>query len=79
MIYKDGSLKCHSEEWNKALEELSEVASQFCRLCAKTSDELVPVFGEQGIELKLEEKIHTHLPIMVFQSSGSHGLYYFIF
>ena len=37
----------------------------FCRVCACTSEELVPVFGEQGVELQLLEKIHIHLPIMV--------------
>jgi hypothetical protein len=37
----------------------------FCRVCACTSEELVPVFGEQGLELQLLEKIHIHLPIMV--------------
>ncbi|XP_049784323.1 zinc finger protein 250-like isoform X1 [Schistocerca cancellata] len=51
--------------WNRTLQELSEMASRYCRLCAQASDNLVPVFSERGLELKLEEKIHTHLPIMV--------------
>jgi hypothetical protein len=36
-----------------------------CRVCACGSEELVPVFGKKGSELRLLEKIHIHLPIMV--------------
>jgi hypothetical protein len=36
-----------------------------CRVCACTSEELVPVFGREGSELQLLDKIHVHLPIMV--------------
>jgi hypothetical protein len=40
-------------------------ADVLCRVCACTSEDLVPVFGEKGLELQLLDKIHTHLPIMV--------------
>lgn len=40
-------------------------ADLLCRVCACASEELVPVFGEKGLELQLLDKIHTHLPIMV--------------
>jgi hypothetical protein len=51
---------------SKAEEEQLKMQTEFlCRVCACTSDELVPVFGERGSELQLLEKIHIHLPIMV--------------
>jgi hypothetical protein len=47
-------------------EEPKEISADLlCRVCARTSEDLVPVFGEKGLELQLLDKIHTHLPIMV--------------
>lgn len=51
------------------LYDLPEVhANLLCRTCAYPSEELIPVFGDKGLELQLLEKIHTHLPVMVNQS-----------
>ncbi|XP_069671848.1 zinc finger protein 432-like isoform X2 [Periplaneta americana] len=41
--------------------------SQLCRVCALETENLVPVFGEEGTKLQLAEKIHWHLPIEVKQ------------
>ncbi|XP_063235619.1 zinc finger protein 567-like [Bacillus rossius redtenbacheri] len=38
---------------------------QLCRVCAGRQDDLVPVFEEQGLEIRLSEKILMHLPIQV--------------
>ncbi|PNF23056.1 hypothetical protein B7P43_G09812 [Cryptotermes secundus] len=47
-------------------EEQGEISADLlCRICACTSEDLVPVFGERGLEMQLLDKIHTHLPIMV--------------
>lgn len=47
-------------------EEQREISADLlCRVCASTSEDLVPVFGERGLEMQLLDKIHTHLPIMV--------------
>jgi hypothetical protein len=51
---------------NDVSEEQGEIgADLLCRVCACTSEDLVPVFGDRGLEMQLLDKIHTHLPIMV--------------
>nr|CAD7400133.1 unnamed protein product [Timema cristinae] len=47
------------------LNKLGVVAGQLCRVCARLSQRLTPIFGQKGIEIDLATKIHTHLPIMV--------------
>ncbi|XP_067012466.2 zinc finger protein 271 isoform X2 [Anabrus simplex] len=44
---------------------LANLADRLCRVCANENQDLVPVFGEQGMELQLNEKIQWHLPIEV--------------
>jgi hypothetical protein len=39
--------------------------SELCRICACTSSELMPIFGADGQELQLSDKILQHLPITV--------------
>ncbi|XP_067004016.2 zinc finger protein 585A [Anabrus simplex] len=41
------------------------VSTNLCRLCGEENEELVPIFGEQGAEMDLQEKIHSYLPILV--------------
>ena len=38
---------------------------QLCRICAMETLNLVSVFGEEGLSLRLAEKIYWHLPIEV--------------
>ncbi|XP_021929232.1 zinc finger protein 91-like isoform X2 [Zootermopsis nevadensis] len=59
------SLEC-GDGASLKLYDLPEVHSNLlCRTCAYPSEELIPVFGDKGLELQLLEKIHTHLPVMV--------------
>lgn len=60
-----GLLDDQFDSGSKVEEPIKMRTEFFCRVCASTSEELVPVFGEQGLELQLLEKIHIHLPIMV--------------
>jgi hypothetical protein len=60
-----GLLDNQCDSGSKVEEPVKMRTEFFCRVCACTSEELVPVFGEQGLELQLLEKIHIHLPIMV--------------
>jgi hypothetical protein len=53
-----------SRSWDSE-EDLAVLASQLCRVCAETSEDMIQCFGERGKELQLVDKIHTHLPIMV--------------
>ena len=36
-----------------------------CRLCADLSTNTINIFSEKGIELRLPEKIHKCLPVLV--------------
>jgi hypothetical protein len=55
-----------SKSKNDPSEEEGEISADLlCRVCACASEDLVPVFGEKGLEMQLLDKIHTHLPIMV--------------
>ncbi|PSN53365.1 hypothetical protein C0J52_03806 [Blattella germanica] len=42
----------------------NSTTSKRCRTCANVCENLIPIFGDRGIELQLPTKIHTHLPIM---------------
>lgn len=56
--------------WSESAEKLQVLAPHLCRLCAKMSEDLVEVFGEEGKKLDLCNKIHTHLPIMVTEQDA---------
>lgn len=38
--------------------------NDYCRLCANTHDNMVPIYVGQGAEHMLEIKIKTHLPFI---------------
>jgi len=59
------SLDDRYESGSKVEEPIEMDTDILCRVCACTSEELIPVFGRKGLELQLLEKIHIHLPIMV--------------
>ncbi|XP_059478142.1 zinc finger protein 678-like [Neocloeon triangulifer] len=39
-----------------------------CRTCAGSSTNLLPIFGHDGVEKKLQDKINSHLPILVMEN-----------
>jgi hypothetical protein len=58
-------VKWHQEEMPVQNQEECILVNQLCRVCALEAENVVSVFGEEGIKLQLAEKIHWHLPIVV--------------
>ncbi|XP_076234968.1 uncharacterized protein LOC143179556 [Calliopsis andreniformis] len=42
--------------------------SNLCRICANTSDHLIPIFEGEGLQHDLCSKIHKHLPIRISEN-----------
>ncbi|XP_021931562.1 zinc finger protein 665-like isoform X2 [Zootermopsis nevadensis] len=58
-------VKWHQEEVPLQNQQEHILFNQLCRVCALETENVVSVFGEEGTELQLVEKIHWHLPIEV--------------
>lgn len=41
------------------------LTDQLCRVCGTDNNELMPVFGEQSVQLQVIDKIQWHLPIVI--------------
>ncbi|KAK3907622.1 Zinc finger protein 226 [Frankliniella fusca] len=58
----------HTEETSpkdKDLEEFVANISKMCRICGSKNDNLLNVFGPEGLTMQLSEKIHNILPIKI--------------
>jgi len=46
-------------------DDVANIAQSLCRVCGTEQQILLSIFGPEGTQLRLEDKIHTHLPIRV--------------
>lgn len=56
-------------------EQNMALANILCRICASSDGELIPLFGDKGIEMQLIEKIKWYLPIEVCAAIGLQHYY----
>ncbi|KAK0163888.1 hypothetical protein PV328_002573 [Microctonus aethiopoides] len=53
---------------NMNIDQLNNMTIRFtnvCRICGQSMDDGIDIIGERGIQTKLKDKIHLHLPIFI--------------